>query len=81
MECRYSRYFGRGNGIFFQQAYWLGPLLGAAFAALIYEHMFAVNASMAKLKSYLTAYNYDDDDFDEYGRIPQEQQLNTDADQ
>jgi len=37
--------------------YWAGPIAGAALAALIYDFVFAVNASPEKIKGYLSV-NY-----------------------
>jgi len=48
-------------------AYWLGPLLGAAQAAMLYDFVFAVNATSEKLRGFLTR-NYDDSNYDSNGR-------------
>ena len=41
--------------------YWAGPILGGVVAGLIYEHLLAVNASVAKVKGFLLTSDYDDD--------------------
>ncbi|CAG5116945.1 unnamed protein product, partial [Candidula unifasciata] len=43
--------------------YWLGPLLGGLVAGLLYEHLFAVNASLLKAKACLLSSDYDDDKY------------------
>jgi len=50
-------------------AYWLGGLFGGIGAALFYDLVLAVNASTDKLKSIFTDRDYDDDNFNEEGRI------------
>ena len=49
------------------QLYWVGPLVGGALAAWIYELVFATNATPAKLRGFFTR-SYDNDDFDRHGR-------------
>jgi len=41
--------------------YWAGPILGGVVAGLIYEHLLAVNSSLAKVKGFLLTSDYDDD--------------------
>ena len=50
------------------QMYWLGPLLGGALAGLLYDLVFAANASVAKAKAFFTRRDYDDSQFDQRGR-------------
>jgi len=50
------------------QMYWLGPLCGGILAGLLYDLLFAANASVAKLKALFTRKDYDDSQFDERGR-------------
>lgn len=50
-------------------AYWAGPLLGGLFAGLLYDLVFAVNATRAKFRALFTHKDYSDDYFDENGRI------------
>jgi len=50
------------------QVYWLGPLLGGVLAALLYDLLFAANASVEKAKAFFTRRDYDDSQFDEHGR-------------
>lgn len=50
----------------FLQLYWVGPLLGGAIAALLYDLVFAANASRAKLEGFFS-HDYDDDMFDQAG--------------
>lgn len=50
------------------QLYWVGPLLGGALAALLYDHLFAVNASVEKTRAFFTRRDYDNDQFDSNGR-------------
>ena len=51
----------------FCQIYWAGPLLGGAVGGILYDFVFAANASPAKLRGFFTM-NYDNDDFDKVGR-------------
>jgi len=44
--------------------YWVGPLLGGVLAGLLYDLVFAVNASVAKAKAFFTRRDYDDSQFD-----------------
>ena len=53
--------------IFFQ-AYWIGPLVGGAIAAWLYDFVFAVNASVDKIRGFFQR-NYDDSQFGPTGRI------------
>jgi len=50
------------------QMYWLGPLLGGALAGLLYDLVFAANASVDKAKAFFTRRDYDDSQFDQHGR-------------
>jgi len=43
--------------------YWLGPIMGGALGALLYDFVFAMDAKPEKLKSYLSR-NYDSGNFD-----------------
>jgi len=43
-------------------AYWVGPLIGGALAAIIYDVVFAVNASVDKIKGCITM-TYDDSNY------------------
>jgi len=43
--------------------YWLGPLLGGALAGLLYDLVFAANASVGKAKAFFTRRDYDDSEF------------------
>jgi len=45
------------------QMYWLGPLLGGVLAGLLYDLVFAANASVAKTKAFFTRRDYDDSQF------------------
>ena len=45
------------------QMYWLGPLLGGVLAGLLYDLLFAVNASVAKTKAFFSQRDYDDSQF------------------
>lgn len=49
-------------------AYWVGPLIGGALAALFYDFVMAVNATGSKMAGF-TKRNYDDADFDSQGRV------------
>jgi len=46
------------------QMYWIGPLLGGVLAGLLYDLVFASNASVAKTKAFFTRLDYDDSHFD-----------------
>lgn len=48
-------------------AYWVGPLLGAALAALLYDFVLAVNATGSKMKGFF-ALSYEDAKYDSQGR-------------
>jgi aquaporin-4 len=48
--------------------YWIAPLLGGAFAGLLYDLLFATNASLAKTKAFFSRRDYDDAQFDQNGR-------------
>jgi aquaporin-4 len=48
--------------------YWIAPLLGGAIAGLLYDLMFATNASLAKSKAFFSRRDYDDSQFDQNGR-------------
>jgi len=48
--------------------YWIGPLLGGILAGLLYDLVFATNASVAKTKAFFTRRDYDDSQFDQRGR-------------
>ncbi len=41
------------------QVYWVGPLLGALVAGLLYDLVFAANASCPRFKAWLADPNYD----------------------
>jgi len=43
--------------------YWLGPLVGGVLAGLLYELVFAANASKDKTKGFFTKPDYDDSAF------------------
>lgn len=43
--------------------YWVGPLCGGIFAGLLYDNIFAANASLAKCRDFLMTSQYDDDDY------------------
>jgi len=47
------------------QMYWLGPLVGGLIAGLLYDLVFAANASIAKTKAFFTRKDYDESQFDE----------------
>ncbi|GFN77141.1 Aquaporin [Plakobranchus ocellatus] len=43
--------------------YWAGPIMGGVMAGLLYEHLFAVNASIAKARACLLTSDYDDEKY------------------
>lgn len=43
--------------------YWIGPILGGVVAGLLYEYIFAANASMNKIMEFLLSSRYDTEDF------------------
>jgi len=45
--------------------YWLAPLVAGVLAGLLYDLLFAVNASAAKRKAFFTKPDYDDSQFTE----------------
>jgi len=45
------------------QMYWLGPLAGGILAGLLYDLVFAANASVAKVKAFFSRLDYDDSQF------------------
>jgi len=51
-----------------KQMYWIGPLLGAVIAALLYDCLFATNSSLEKAKDLVSKRDYDDSKFDKKGR-------------
>ena len=51
------------NGCVTIQMYWLGPLLAGVVAGLLYDLVFAGNASVAKAKAFFTQSDYDDSQF------------------
>jgi len=44
--------------------YWVGPLVGGILAGLLYELLFAANASTAKTKGMFTEKDYDETKFE-----------------
>jgi aquaporin-4 len=50
-------------------AYWVGPMLGGAIAGLLYDFLFAVNATTTKVKGFFTR-GYDNDNYDQHGSKP-----------
>ena len=40
--------------------YWIAPLIGGAVAGLLYDFVFAANASVDKTKAFFTQLDYDD---------------------
>ncbi|CAH1780060.1 unnamed protein product [Owenia fusiformis] len=44
--------------------YWTGPIGGAILAALLYEHLFAANATLRKTKAWCMSRQYDNDNFE-----------------
>lgn len=55
-----------------QWAYWLGEVGGGVAAAILYDLVFAVNASLPKIKSFFTDLNYNDARFNPPGEASQE---------
>lgn len=53
-----------------QWVYWCGPLLGGVVAGLLYDNVFAANASLKKARGYLLASNYEGEDFRENKELP-----------
>lgn len=49
--------------------YWAGPLLGGALAGILYDFLFATNATLEKLKGFFSS-DYDDSHYDSRGRKP-----------
>lgn len=43
--------------------YWVGPILGGVVAGLLYEHLFAMNASITKVKACMLSSDYDDEKY------------------
>ncbi|KAL8594288.1 hypothetical protein ACOMHN_000990 [Nucella lapillus] len=43
--------------------YWVGPITGGVAAGLLYEYLFAVNASLTKVRACVLSSDYDDDKF------------------
>ena len=50
--------------------YWLGPLLGGILAGLLYDMLFAANASVEKTKAFFTKRDYDDSQFGKRDSMP-----------
>jgi len=61
--------------------YWIGPLLGGVLAGLLYDLVFAANASVAKVTAMFTQIDYDDSQFDERGRRRVKEQEDAEAGQ
>jgi len=61
--------------------YWLGPLLGGILAGLLYDLVFAANASVKKAKAFFTQRDYDDSQFDQNGRRRTQEQDEPEAGQ
>jgi aquaporin-4 len=49
--------------------YWAGPLLGGALAGILYDFLFATNATLQKVKGFFSS-DYDDGHYDSRGRRP-----------
>ena len=63
------------------KAYWIGPLVGGVLAGLLYDMVFAVNASVAKTKAFFTRRDYDDSQFDQHGQRKTKEQEEAEAGQ
>jgi len=50
--------------------YWIGPLVGGILAGLLYDLLFAANASVAKAKAFVSRLDYDDSQFGEHQQAP-----------
>lgn len=45
------------------QVYWVGPILGGIIAGLLYDNVFASNASLSKARGFLLSSDYDSEKF------------------
>lgn len=54
---------GAGDHWTYHWIYWVGPILGGLVAALLYELVFATNASTKKFVAWISKYNYDNEDW------------------
>ena len=61
------------------QVYWCGPILGGMVAALLYESVFASNASLVKARGYLLASDYNSAKYQENKEKPYEIMENDEA--
>jgi len=52
------------------QMYWVGPLVGGAIAGLLYDLVFAGNASVDKTKAFFSRRDYDDSQFGDPSAAP-----------
>lgn len=43
--------------------YWAGPIVGGIAAGILYDMVFAVNASLTKAKACVLSSGYDDDKY------------------
>jgi len=57
------------------QIYWVAPLLGGVLAGLLYDLLFAVNASVAKTKAFFTKRDYDYSQFGASEQPPEKGQI------